>query len=407
MGKRANGEGTVYQRNDGRWVASITLENGKRKSIYCKTQQEAIKAARKANQQKDQGTLIVTEDQALSTFLTTWLQDTARPRLRYRTYERYRELIELHILPTLGKTKLQKLAPQHLQKLFNQKLEEGYAPQTVKHMHRVLHCALNDAVKWSLVARNVCDVVDAPRVPKQEMKVLTIEQAHRFLKAAQGDPLEALFVLALTTGMRRGELLALQWEDIDFSCELLHVRRTIACIPNQGFVTSEPKTAKSRRAICLTDLAITVLKRHRKHQDEARQKVGNTWQDQHWVFCTEVGTPLDPTTMLRYSFWPLLERAEIPRLRFHDLRHSSATLLLVMGVHPKVVQELLGHSNISMTLDTYSHTIPSLQADAINQLSALLQIKTQPETEENPVAVTVAVKAEATKKTTKKKLGQS
>jgi integrase len=207
--------------------------------------------------------------------------------------------------------------------------------------------------------------------------------------------------------MRRGELLALQWGDIDFSRELLQVRRTIARIPNQGFVTSEPKTAKSRRAIFLTDLAITALKRHRLNQDEARQKAGSAWQDQHWVFCTEVGTPLEPTTMLRYSFWPLLERAGIPRLRFHDLRHSSATLLLVMGVHPKVVQELLGHSNISMTLDTYSHTIPSLQAEALNQLSTLLQIKTQRPAEENSVAVTVAVKAEPTKKSTKKKLGQS
>jgi len=279
MSKRANGEGTVYQRKDGRWVASIILENGKRKSVYCKTQQEALKLARKANNDKDQGMLISTEDQTLSTFLTTWLQDTAQPRLRDRTYLRYRELIELHVLPMLGKVKLQKLSPQHLQKLYNQKREEGYAPQTIKHIHRVLHRALNDALKWDLVAKNICNAVDAPRVPKQEMKALTPEQAQQFLEAA---------------------------------------------------------------------------------------------------------------------------KAGVPKIRFHDLRHSAASLLLSMGTHPKIVQELLGHSNISMTLDTYSHTIPSLQADAMSRLNTLL---TQQETIENPVAVTVAVKADQQPRTKKKNPG--
>jgi integrase len=402
MGKRANGEGTVYQRKDGRWVASILLENGKRKSIYCKTQQEAIKVARKVNHEKDQGMLISTEDQTLSTFLTTWLQDTAQPRLRDRTYLRYRELIELHVLPMLGKVKLQKLSPQHLQRLYNQKREEGYAPQTIKHIHRVLHRALNDALKWDLVAKNVCDAVDAPRVPKQEMKALTPEQAQQFLEAAKGSPLEALFVLALTTGMRRGELLALQWTDIDFVRGILQVRRTITRLPKRGFVVSEPKTTKSRRAIQLTELAIDALKRHRTKQHETRLKAGAAWQSQDWVFCTDVGTPLDPTTMLRSSFWPLLAKAGVPKIRFHDLRHSAASLLLSMGTHPKIVQELLGHSNISMTLDTYSHTIPSLQADAVSRLNTLL---TQQETLQNPVAVTVAVKADQRRRTKKKNLG--
>lgn len=402
MSKRANGEGTVYQRKDGRNPASIILENGKRKSVYCKTQQEAIKLARKANNDKDQGILISTEDQTLSTFLTTWLQDTAQPRLRDRTYLRYRELIELHVLPMLGKVKLQKLSPQHLQKLYNQKREEGYAPQTIKHIHRVLHRALNDALKWDLVAKNICNAVDAPRVPKQEMKALTPEQAQQFLVAAKGSPLEALFVLALTTSMRRGELLALQWADIDFVSGILQVRRTITRLPKRGFVVSEPKTTKSRRAIQLTELAVDALKRHRTRQHERRLKVGMAWKIQNWVFCTDVGTPLEPTTMLRSSFWPLLAKAGVPKIRFHDLRHSAASLLLSMGTHPKIVQELLGHSNISMTLDTYSHTIPSLQADAMSRLNTLL---TQQETRENPVAVTVAVKADRQQKTKKKNPG--
>ncbi len=171
----------------------------------------------------------------------------------------------------------------------------------------------------------------------------------------------------------------------------MHVRRTIAHIPKKGFTISEPKTAKSRRSIHLTALAIDALKRHRLNQHELRLKVGPAWTSQDWVFCNHVGTPLHPTTMLRYSFYPLLVKAEVPKIRFHDLRHSAASLLLSMGVHPKIVQELLGHSQISMTLDTYSHVLPSLQAEAVQRLNTLLT------TQENPVAVTVAVRADQKK----------
>ncbi len=372
MGKRANGEGTVYQRKDKRWVAVIPLENGQRKFIYRSTQREAIKELQLATQAKMQGTLIATGDQTLSVFLTSWLQDTAQPRLRDRTYIRYRELIMLHILPNVGKVKLQKLSPQHLQKLYNTKLEEGYAPQTVQHIHRLLHRALNDAVKWNLLARNVCDAVDSPRVPKKEMKVFTAEQAQQFLECARDDALEALYVVALTTGMRQGELLGLKWSDIDFTCERLQVVRTIARIRHKGFVVLEPKTAKGRRSINLTPLALDALKRHRIRQNEARLGVGEIWDDQGWIFCNSVGKPLEVSNIIRRSFHPLLEKAGVPKLRFHDLRHSAATLLLSLNIHPKVVQELLGHSTIVVTLDTYSHVLPSMQGDAINRLHGML-----------------------------------
>ena len=372
MGRRANGEGTVYQRKDGRWVASITLENGKRKSIYCKTQKEAVKAAREANQQKDQGILLAGEDQTLSDFLTVWLHDIVKNNVRERTYGRYREVVTLHIVPALGKTKLQKLTPQQLQLLYNQKLEEGYAPQTVKHIHRVLHKALGDALKWQLVVRNVCDAVRAPRVPRKEMQVLSGEQAQQFLEAAKGDPLEALYVLALTTGMRQGELLALKWEDVDLAIGRLQVKRTIARLVGKGFTVSEPKTSKSRRRIHLTRTAIEALKQHRIRQREARLAAGPDWNEQGWIFCSAVGGPIEPGNMIRRSFRPILVKAELPIIRFHDLRHSAASLLLILGVHVKVVQELLGHSQISLTLDTYSHVLPSLQEEAVNRLDALL-----------------------------------
>jgi len=376
MGKRANQEGSVYKRQDGRWVASIVLENGKRKSVYCKTQQEAIKAARKANQDKDQGLLLPGEDQTLGTFLTTWLQDTVKNKVRPRTYERYRELIELHVVPMLGKIQLQKVSPQHLQKLYyNQKLEEGYAPQTVKHIHRVLHRALGDAMRWQLVVRNVCDAVDPPRVPKQEMQALTGEQAQQFLEAAAGDPQEALYVLALTTGMRQGELLGLKWTDVDLALGTVQVRRTITRLTKKGFTVSEPKTAKSRRKIHLTRLAIEALKRHRIRQNEAKLAAGPAWNEQGWVFCNTIGKPIEVGNMIRRSFRLILTKAGLPIIRFHDLRHSAASLLLSLGVHAKIVQELLGHSQISLTLDTYSHVLPSLQEDAVNRLNTLLSTR--------------------------------
>jgi integrase len=372
MGKRANQEGSVYKRKDGRWVASIVLENGKRKSIYCKTQQEAIKAVRKANQDKDQGVLLSGEDQTLDTFLTSWLQDTIKNKVRARTHERYCELLQLHVLPILGKVQLQKLLPQHLQKLYNQKLEEGYAPQTVKHIHRVLHRALGDALRWQLVVRNVCDAVDPPRVPKKEMQALTGEQAQQFLEAAQGDSLEALYVLALTTGMRRGELLGLKWTDLDLALGILQVKRTVSRLAKKGFIVSEPKTAKSRRKIHLTQLAIEALKHHRIRQNEARLAAGPAWDEQGWVFCNTLGRPLEAGNMLRRSFRPILIKAGLPMIRFHDLRHSAASLLLSLGVHAKIVQELLGHSQIGLTLDTYSHVLPSLQEEAVSRLNTLL-----------------------------------
>ncbi|GER89009.1 hypothetical protein KDW_31710 [Dictyobacter vulcani] len=172
MGKRGNGEGTVYQRKDGRWTASITIGQGRRKYLYFATQKEAIKAIREINNLKDQGIMLASKDQTVAFFLETWLQDTAQPRLRPRTFIRYQHMIQHQIILAIGNVKLQQLSPQLLQRLYNGELHKGYAPQTVKHVHRLLHRALHDALRWGLVVRNVCDAVDAPRVPRHEMQVL-------------------------------------------------------------------------------------------------------------------------------------------------------------------------------------------------------------------------------------------
>lgn len=210
----------VVKMADGRFPS---LSKTEKKTIYCQTRREAEKERTRLSQEKEQEIHIAASNQTLSQFLTDWLENTAALRVRPRTRIRYRELITLHILPTLGNIKLQKVTPQHLQKL-----EEGLAPGTVKNIHRLLHRTLNDALKWRLVMFNMCDAVDAPRVPSRELRTLTIEQAQTFLATIADDPLEALYVLALLTGMRQGELLALKWADIDFEHKRLRVTKTIA-----------------------------------------------------------------------------------------------------------------------------------------------------------------------------------
>lgn len=198
-----------------------------------------------------------------------------------------------------------------------------------------------------------------------------MEQARQFLSAAQGDPLEALYVLALTTGMRQGELLGLTWADVDLTRGIVQVQRSLLRVPHQGVVLTELKTRGSRRRIELTGLAIESLTRHRLRQEEIRRSAGGGWLEQDLVFCNDQGKPLHAANLLRRSFHPLLEKAGLPRLRFHDLRHSTAALLLAQNVHPKIVQEILGHSKISVTMDAYSHVLPTLQESAMQRFSML------------------------------------
>jgi integrase len=236
----------------------------------------------------------------------------------------------------------------------------------------MLHKALEDALRWNLVARNVCDAVSPPRRDRYEIHPLTTEQAQQLLSAAHGHPLEALFVLALASGMRRGELLAIKWQDIDFSAGRLQVRRIFTRAPGNRYIEAEPKTEKSRRSIALPTLVVDLLLQHQEKQVQVKRQAGEAWQEKDLVFCTSLGTPLNPSKVVD-RFKSLLKRAGLPDIRFHDLRHSAATLLLGMDIHPKVVQELLGHNQISMTMDIYSHVLPTMQKDAMDKLNDALQ----------------------------------
>jgi integrase len=286
------------------------------------------------------------------------------------TYVNYRSVINHHLIPALGHVALQKLTPGMLQSLYRQKLDEGLKPPTIAVIHSVLRRALEDAVKKGLVVRNVAKLVTPPRIERHEVQTLTVAQAEKLLEVAHSLALDVLLLVALTTGMRRGELLALRWGDIDFDKGTVFVHRTMTRIAGYKLVEGEPKTKSSRRRIVLPAVAVDALKKHRIEQEKL-VAAGN-WQDKGIVFCDKNGGFFCPVKLLRW-FGRLLKQAGLSHMRFHDLRHSAATILLAAGVHPKVVQELLGHSTIAMTLDTYSHVLPSMQQEAADKMDNLFK----------------------------------
>lgn len=371
-GKRANNEGSIYKRSDGRWCAAISTDHGRRKFFYGKTRQEVAGKLATALKARQDGLPILAERQTVAQFLGGWLE-SVRPSLRPRTFVRYEQYVRLHAVPELGRVSLARLTPQHLQRLYANRLGAGLSPMSVRHLHAVLHRALGQAARWGLVGRNIADLVTPPRGKRYEMTTLTPGQARTFLEAAAGDRLEALYVLALTTGMRQGELLALRWQDVDLEGGTLQVRGTLQRTPD-GLAIAEPKTSHSRRQVALTSMAVHALRRHRVVQASERLRLGAAWDDNDLVFANEVGRPLEVRNVLSRSFRPLVERAGLPRIRFHDLRHTAATLLLGRSVHPKVVAEMLGHSQISVTLDLYSHVTPTMQRQAAEALDTVLGV---------------------------------
>jgi integrase len=375
MARRKHDEGSIFQRKDGRYVAQVRLENGQKKQRYFKTEKEANTALRKMLNEKEQGTLPTGPNQTLKAYLEQWLEQRYKlSAIRAGSYNTYRGSIYNHIIPVLGYIQLQKLTPQQVQAFYTKKLSEGLSVRTVSHFHALLHNALTQAVTWNLIARNVCDLVTCPTPKRHEMKPLTTEQAQRLLEVARKHQLKALLTVAVATGMRRGELLALHWQDVDFNEGCLHVKHSVSRIGKFGLVESDPKTHSSERKITLPGFVIDALKKHQEHLAELRVKAGGEWKEMDIVFCNMHGGYIEPSN-LHKAFKKLLERAELPNIRFHDLRHSAASFLAKLNIHPKVVQEILGHSTISMTMDIYSHMFPSTHQEAMGKLDDLFKPK--------------------------------
>jgi integrase len=369
--KRGNGEGSITKRKDGRWMARCTVytANGpKRRHLYGRTRQQVAAKLTKAMADRDGGIELDPSRVTVNEYLQRWLKDSVKGNVRPITFESYERLVRVHMVPALGHIKLKALSPAHLQGFYRDRLDAGLSPCTVQRLHAVIHRALKQALRWGLVPRNVSEATDPPTAQRKEIRPLTPEQVRTLLKTAQGDRLEALYVLAITTGLRQGELFGLKWEDFDLAAGRLSVRRTLTT-PKGGRRLGPPKRSKSRRSVKLTARAVEALTAHRERQLKEREKLAELWQDHGFVFTTQVGTPLNRHNYFRRCFKPMLEKAGLPHtVRFHDLRHTCATLLLSKNVNPKVVQELLGHANISQTMDTYSHVLPDMQERAASAM---------------------------------------
>jgi integrase len=358
--KRGNGEGTIYRRKKGGWCTQYTAYTGDRKTLYGKSRQEVAAKLAKALSDREGGLTFDAEGLKLGGYLDRWLADSVKDTVRLTTYQGYERICRLHIKPSLGRVRLKDLTVVHVRGLYKERLEAGLAPRMVQLVHVTLHKALKQAVADGLIPRNVTEVVKAPQPEKKEIRPLSPKQARTLLEAVKGDRLETLYVLAVTTGMRQGELLGLKWKDVDLETGTVQVRRTLSTRTGKGVTFSPPKTAKGRRSIKLPEVAKISLSKHRNVQLEKRTNLAGLWEDSGLVFTTRVGTPQGRQELVTRSFKPLLQKAGLPDIRFHDLRHTCATLLLSKGVHAKFVQELLGHATISITLDTYSHVLPGM-----------------------------------------------
>lgn len=372
---RGHHEGSIGQKADGRWEARITLPNGKRKSFMGKTREEARRKMVAAQRALDEGLAVVREDQTVGQFITRWLEMVRPPQLAPKTWQGYESLLRLHIVPSLGKVKLARLTAQQVQEVYSRTLAEGLSATSVNHLHRCFHEVLEAALQLDAVSRNVLDRgrVRIPRVRTKEIQPLSAADAQTFLDAAAGHPWEALFVVALSTGMRQAELLGLRWGDLDLEHAArpsLQVRQVVQRLKGEWHV-KVPKSARSRRRIALTRLAVAALRAHRSRQLASRLELGSAWVDRDLVFPNEIGDYLSASRVY-HAHKRLNKAAGVPLVRFHDLRHTCATLLLGRHVNPKIVSEMLGHATVAITLDIYSHVLPDMQQDAAAVLDEVL-----------------------------------
>jgi integrase len=342
-----------------------------------RTKRECQAALNEAVMALQTGTYVAASRRTVRSFLLDeWLPDRAPPKLRATTYANYETQIRTHVLPALGSVELQRLSPAQLNAFYRALLADGrrdgqgLAPKTVKNIHAIVHRALRDAVRWGYVARNVADAVDPPRGRSPEMRVWTPQQLRAFLAHVRTDRLYAVWLLVATTGMRRGELAGLRWVDVDLAAGRVSPRQPRVVV-NYAVEVSEPKTAKGRRVLALDAVTVAALREHQARQAAERATVGAGWQDTGLVFTRPDGAPIHPDLISDW-FERLARAAGLPKIRLHDVRHSYASAALAAGIPAKVVGERLGHATIQITLDTYSHVLPGLDAQAAETVARLI-----------------------------------
>jgi len=378
MTRKANGEGSIYQDARGRWHAKVWMglkDDGTPDRRHVTGAKRATVAAKKKEleDKRDRGVMDATgRGPTLQTWLDHWLDNIASNRVRPLTLEGYRSLVRLHLGPRLGKHRVDRLQPEHLETAYRAMVESGLSPATVLRAHRVLSRALKVAVQRGKLARNVASLVEPPTVKRPQTAVpLTAEEARRVLDAAREERNAARWTVALAVGLRQSEALGLQWRDLDLAAGSLSVQRGLHRVTGRGLVYEEPKSDRSRRTLALPTQLVQALRQHREDQEAERQHAGSEWQEHGLVFAQVNGGPIDKK--VDWKAWKaLLAKAGVRDVRLHDGRHTAATLLLSAGVHPRVVMELLGHSQMRTTTDTYSHVMPALAQQAADAMSAAL-----------------------------------
>lgn len=383
--KRASGEGSWFKTKTGKGYAisyedPFTHEKGRKYFYGAKKSQilakvEAWKKELESGALKPDGKITVEE------WLKIWLETYTKNRVRLNTYEGYERIVNKHLIPELGHYYLRDLRPEHIQSMLNNKLEKGnlrykgkpLQARQVEYIYAVLHSALEQAVKNQVIIRNPCDAVTKPKKQKNEFIPWDDDQTNHFLSSVKGSRLFPLYMVAWGTGLRRSEILGLKWEDVDFKKGTLTVRRSLVRVKG-GYVIHEPKTKKSRRTIPLPGAVIKALKAWKKKQAAEKVAFHGTYNSYDLVFCNEIGEATNPESISR-AFKRDLGRAKLPEIRFHDLRHGHATMLLELGEDITVISNRLGHSTINLTADTYSHVRERLQREASSKLDRILNLK--------------------------------
>lgn len=378
--------GHITQRSKGSW--SIVIDAGRDPATGKRRQQwHTIKGTKKEAEIKmrellqavESGTYTKPSKQTLGEWLKDWLKNYSAINISARTAVSYGEQINQHIIPALGAIYLSELQPQQLQSYYAQALisgrkrgNGGLSKQTVLYQHRIISQSLNDAVRHGVVARNVATVVQPPRPKRKAMATIPHDDVTRFLEEAKNTPFYEVFFTALYTGMRRGELLALRWCDVDLDLATLSVVQSLYRLTGGEFVIKEPKSPQSRRSIALPPTLAVMLRKYKEDRTAAGVLTGKLLSENDLVFCHYDGSPFDPSSVT-HSFGKTAKKIGLSGVRFHDMRHSHATLMLKAGVHPKIVSERLGHARVGITLDTYSHVLPGLQEAAAESFDKMLQ----------------------------------
>jgi integrase len=361
-----------YNAHRDKWQAIVEKGrdgSGKRRQVFrdAPTKKEARVILQRLLRELDDGSFVEPSATTLAEYLPSWLEDVARHRVSARTLDRYRSIVKCHLVPGLGGIKLSSLSPAMVQRCYSHLIDEGLSAATVQKIHAVLHSSLKHAVRMRLISRNAADDLALPKIRRAEITALSDEQVGRLLAAAEGTPVAVPLLCLLTLGVRRGELLGLQWGDIDFEAGQVSVRRTLE-ESSAGVILKEPKTVRGSRTLALPQVTAEALREHRKAQLEMRLRGGPGFNAGELVFPKADGEPWRPSTFAA-ACRRVFKRAGLT-CRLHDLRHTMATMLLRQGVHPKVVQERLGHANVSITLDIYSHVAPNMQQAAAEKIDA-------------------------------------